>query len=97
MWHPELILEMCIPKKEPIPWVDLIPAGIRIKVIPTPALLDMVPAPDPDPLKRGIVTPLGLTFFAPSLDVIGKSITQTCITALLPILHASTNCTIDGK
>ena len=58
MGPPELILEKCIPKKEPIPSVDPIPAWIRIQVIPTPALMDMVPAPDLDPLKSGIVTPL---------------------------------------
>ena len=40
--------------------MDPIPARIRIRVIPIPALLDVIPAPDPDPLKSGIVTPLVL-------------------------------------
>ena len=38
--------------------MDPIPARIRIRVIPIPALLDVIPAPDPDPQKSGIVTPL---------------------------------------
>ena len=41
-----------------IPRVDVIPAWIRIQVIPIPALLDAIPAPHPDPQKSGIVTPL---------------------------------------
>ena len=41
--------------------MDPIPARIRIRVIPIPALLDVIPAPDPDPLKSGIVTPLWWT------------------------------------
>ena len=56
MGPPELILEMCKPKKEPIPWVDPIPAKIRIQATPTPLLV--VPVPEPDPAKIGFVTPL---------------------------------------
>ena len=56
MGPPELILEMCKPKKEPIPWVDPIPAKIRIQATPTP--LVVVPVLEPDPAKTGFVTPL---------------------------------------
>ena len=38
--------------------VDMIPAWIWIQAIPTPALRVTIPAPDPYPQKRGIVTPL---------------------------------------
>ena len=58
MGPPELILEMCKPKKEPIPWVDPIPAKIRIQATPTPTPLVVVPVPEPDPAKTGFVTPL---------------------------------------
>ena len=44
--------------------MDPIPARIRIRVIPIPALLDVIPAPDPDPLKSGIVTPLATTVYS---------------------------------
>ena len=40
------------------PGVDLDPAWIRIPAIPIPALLDVIPAPDLDPQKSGIITPL---------------------------------------
>ena len=43
--------------------MDPIPAWIRIRVIPIPALLDVIPAPDPDPQKSGIVTPLVWSIF----------------------------------
>jgi len=58
MGPPELILEMCKPQKEPIPWVDPIPAKIRIQATPTPTPLLVVPVPEPDPAKTGFVTPL---------------------------------------
>ena len=58
MGPPELILEMCKPKKEPIPLVDPIPAKIRIQATPTPTPLLVVPVPEPDPAKNGFVTPL---------------------------------------
>ena len=45
-------------KKEPIPWVDPIPAKIRIQATPTPTHLVVVPVPEPDPAKTGFVTPL---------------------------------------
>ena len=45
-------------KKEPIPWVDPIPAKIRIQATPTPTPLVVVPVPEPDPAKTGFVTPL---------------------------------------
>ena len=38
--------------------VDPDPPWIRIHMIPIPALLDVIPAPDPDPQKSGVVTPL---------------------------------------
>ena len=40
--------------------VDPDPPWIRIHMIPIPALLDVIPAPDPDPQKSGVVTPLVL-------------------------------------
>ena len=40
------------------PVVDSDPAWIRIYLIPIPALLNAIPAPDLDPQKSGIVTPL---------------------------------------
>ena len=45
---------MCKPKKEPIPWVDPIPGKIQIQATP----LVVVPVPEPDPAKTGIVTTL---------------------------------------
>ena len=48
--------------------MDPIPAWIRIRVIPIPALLDVIPAPDPDPQKSGIVTPLVHTAKAAKLS-----------------------------
>ena len=45
-------------RKELIPWVDLIPAKIRIQATPTPTPLVVVPVPEPDPAKTGIVTTL---------------------------------------
>ena len=41
--------------------VDPIPEWIRIRVISIPAPLDEISAPDPDPHKSGIVTPLAHT------------------------------------
>ena len=38
--------------------VDPDPRWIRIHVIPILALVDVIPDPDPDPAKNGIVTPL---------------------------------------
>ena len=49
---------MCKPKKEPIPWLDPIPAKILIQATPTPTPLVVVPVPEPDPAKTGFVTPL---------------------------------------
>ena len=50
---------MCKPKKDLIPWVDPIPAKIRIQATPTPTPLVVVPVPEPDRAKTGFVTPLG--------------------------------------
>ena len=49
------------PEMDLDPVVDSDPAWIRIHVIPIPALLDAIPAPDLDPQKSGIVTPLTRT------------------------------------
>ena len=49
------------PEMDPDPVVDSDPAWIRIHVIPIPALLNVIPAPDLDPQKSGIVTPLQFT------------------------------------
>ena len=38
--------------------VDPDPPWIRIHMIPILALLNVIPAPDPDPQKSGVVTPL---------------------------------------
>ena len=38
--------------------MDSDPAWIRIHAIPIPALLDAIPAPDLDPQKSRIITPL---------------------------------------
>ena len=46
------------PEMDPDPGVDLVPAWIRIHAIPIPAFLDAIPAPDLDPQKSGIITPL---------------------------------------
>ena len=46
------------PEIDPDPVVDSDPAWIRIHAIPIPALLNAIPAPDLDPQKSGIVTPL---------------------------------------
>ena len=40
------------------PGMDSDPAWIRIHAIPIPALLNVIPAPDLDPQKSGIITPL---------------------------------------
>ena len=52
---------MCKPKKKLIPWVDPIPAKIRIQATPSPTPLAVVPVPEPDPGKTGFVTPLTAT------------------------------------
>ena len=49
-------------QKEPIPWVDPIPAKIRIQETPTPTPLLVVAVPEPDPAKTGFVTPLFMAF-----------------------------------
>ena len=43
--------------------VDPDPPWIRIHMIPIPALLDVIPAPDPDPQKSGVVTPLIIMYY----------------------------------
>ena len=49
-------------------WIR-IQVWIRIHAIPIPALLDAIPAPDLDPQKSGIVTPLDATvLYAGNVD-----------------------------
>ena len=47
------------------PIVDLDPTWIRIHAIPIPALLGAIPAPDLDPQKSGIITPLVWHYLIP--------------------------------
>ena len=49
------------PEMDPDPVVDSDPAWIRIHAIPIPALLNAILAPDLDPQKSGIITPLNKT------------------------------------
>ena len=58
---PSNIQEHFLLVKVPIPIVVPIPAWIRIWAIPIPTLLMAILNPDPDPLKRGIITSLILT------------------------------------
>ena len=48
------------------PDVDSDPAWIQIHAIPIPAHFDVIPAPDLDPQKSGIITPLVMIIMAAS-------------------------------
>ena len=61
------------PKMDSDPGADSDPAWIRIHAIPIPALFDVIPAPDLDPQRNGIVTPL----LGTSVTVSGVSLYPT--------------------